>query len=88
MIENDIITDRQRHILRHTLGIAQMGREYRNHFDPGPKDLADCAALEVLGMMSSFTRSWIPGRVFQCTEEGRKIALSEGKRDLLKTEGE
>jgi hypothetical protein len=78
MIDDAIITDRQRRILRHALGIAQTGREYRNHFDPGPKDLADCAALEALGMMSSFTRSWLPGRVFQCTEDGRKIALSGG----------
>lgn len=71
-----LVSARQLQILRHTLGISQTGKEYRNHFDPGGKDISDCAALEVLGLMSSFRRDWLPGPVYQCTEAGRQIALS------------
>lgn len=75
-----IVSDRQLHILRHALGISQTGNEYRNHFDPGGKDIADCEALEALGLMTTFRREWMPGPIYQCTEAGKKIARSRQKR--------
>jgi hypothetical protein len=68
------VSDRQLDIMRHALRISQTGREYRNHFDPRPKYAADCAALEVLGLMTSFRREWLPGPVYQCTLEGKRLA--------------
>ena len=48
------LTDKQRHILRHSLGLTSPNRrEYRNHFctGPGSKDYSDCMALVESGHM-------------------------------------
>ena len=44
---------KQRHILKHALGISQGGTSYRNHFatGPGSKDYDDCMALVNVGYM-------------------------------------
>ena len=49
------LTDKQRHILRHSLGLTSPNRrEYRNHFctGPGSKDYSDCMALVESGHMT------------------------------------
>ena len=68
------VSPRQLHILRHALGIAQHGREYRNRYCPGGADVADCEQLEEAGLMSSYELDWIPGRTYQVTDAGRDIA--------------
>ena len=69
-----LVSSRQLHILRHTLGLEQHGREYRNRYCPGGDDAAECAALEEAGLMSSYELDWIPGRTYQATDAGRDLA--------------
>lgn len=68
------VSQRQLHILRHALGLSQCGREYRNRYCPGGEDIAACAALELLGLMTSREIEWIPGRTYQVTDAGRDVA--------------
>jgi hypothetical protein len=68
---SDTISPRQRHILRHALGLEQHGREYRNRYCPGQDAEADCAALEALGLMESYELEWIPGRTYAATDAGK-----------------
>jgi hypothetical protein len=67
----DTISPRQRHILRHALGLDQYGREYRNRYCPGPDAEADCVALEALGLMESYDLEWILGRTYAATDAGK-----------------
>lgn len=48
------ITDKQRDILRHTLGVGRGRIGWRNHFctGPGSDDYADCEALVAAGLMT------------------------------------
>jgi hypothetical protein len=71
------ITARQLEILRHALGISQSGYEYRNYYVPEGNEVAECEALEKMGLMSSFHREWLPSMVYQCTAEGRRIARQQ-----------
>jgi len=71
------ITPHQMHILRHSLGISHGGRcGGRNHYFPGPMDVADCAALELMGLMESRERPWRDGRTYFVTEKGKVAAYS------------
>lgn len=74
------VTDAQRRILRHALGLAS-GRpsvEYRNHFvtGPGTDDYQDCQALVRLGLMAVRAGSELTGGspCFFVTEAGRQVA--------------
>ena len=69
-----LVSQRQLRILRHTLGIEQHGREYRNRYCPGGDDIAECEQLEAAGLMTSYELSWIPGRTYQATDAGRDVA--------------
>jgi hypothetical protein len=75
------VSERQLHILRHSLGLAQNGREYRNYFDPGLADEADCRMLEEQGLMSTFSAPWLPQPIYQCTEKGKHVARCNGIRN-------
>lgn len=76
------ITDRQREILRHTLGLNRGRREYRNRFvtGEGSKDFADCQALVNVGLMTRHSLDWIPDFVYVATDIGRQAAR-EGLAD-------
>jgi hypothetical protein len=65
------VTDKQRHILRHALGLTRSKREYRNHYVPGGEDLGECAALTVLGLMERRDVDWIQSPVYAVTERGK-----------------
>ena len=47
------MTEKQRDILRHALGLGRERNSYRNHFvtGPGSDDYADCEALVAAGLM-------------------------------------
>ena len=75
------VTARQRHILRHALGLDHTGREYRNRYCPGGADVADCAALEEAGLMTSHELAWIPDRTYHVTEAGRDVARAEFQKE-------
>ena len=72
MIEH-IVSQNQRHILRHALGLPV---SYRNYFctGKGSDDYTDCEALVAAGMMTLYERSWIPDCIYTVTEQGRKVA--------------
>lgn len=76
------ITDLQREILRHTLGLNRGRSEYRNRFvtGEGSKDFADCEALVIAGLMTRHSLDWIPDFAYVATDMGRKAAL-EGLAD-------
>lgn len=73
----DGISDKQLHILQHSLGLDQYGRGtfYRNHFvtGEGSKDHADCMALVDLGFMTVRRDHPLSGGsdVFRVTDAGK-----------------
>ena len=69
-----LITQRHREIMRHALGLSQSGREYRNRYVPGGKDVDDCEQLAELGLMEKHEVEWIPDPFFTATEAGKEIA--------------
>lgn len=68
-----VVSQRQRDILRHALGLP---KNYRNYFctGEGSDDFPDCEALVAAGMMVRDKRSWMPDYVYSVTEHGRKVA--------------
>lgn len=70
------VSVRQLHILKHALGLSQSGKEYRNRFVPGERDVADCEKLKDLGLMISMKRSLFSDTVYHCTDRGRRFAHS------------
>jgi hypothetical protein len=74
------ISDEQKHILLHSLGLTRGGPAYRNHFvtGPGSTDYDDCCALVEAGFMTKRTSSLLPAGdlCFNVTESGKALALS------------
>lgn len=83
---NPMLTDKQIHILQHSLGLSQTGKEYRNRYVPGGEDIETCTELELLGYMTSYETDWIPGRVYEVTDAGKEIARNyyEDKRTTFR----
>lgn len=71
---DELVTERQREILRHALGLSQSGREYRNRYYPGGTDITDCQKLMNLGMMERHEVDWIPDKFYTVTAEGKRVA--------------
>jgi hypothetical protein len=77
------ITDRQRDILRHTLGVGVgVGRGrigWRNHFCTGPDsdDYADCEALVAAGLMTKRSGGPLSGGdpVYRATDAGQDVLV-------------
>lgn len=68
-----VVSQRQRDILRHALGWP---KNYRNYFCTGRgcDDFPDCEALVVAGMMVRDERSWVLDFIYSVTEQGRNAA--------------
>ena len=71
---------KEKHILRHSLGLNQRKRSYRNHFvtGPGSKDFEDCEALVSKGLMNKrkYSLNEISEEYIYCvTDQGRKALL-------------
>lgn len=79
MSEN--VTDRQRDILRHSLGIKEGDTPYRNHFvtGPGSDDYDDCCALVEQELMIMHRGSEISGGdpIFVVTSAGQAVARGD-----------
>lgn len=75
------ITERQKHILEHALGLSRSKRAYRNHFvtGHGSTDYADCCALEGAGLMSRLATSDLTGNMdcFYVTDLGKRVVMSK-----------
>ena len=72
---NQLITNEQRNILRHALGIEREGYVYRNHFvtGPGTDDYEHCESLVAAGLMQRREGSPLSGGdpIYSVTEAGR-----------------
>lgn len=66
------ITERQREILRHTLGLNRSRKAYRNHFavSPGSPDHDECRILQSAGFMECIDPELAPLLCFYATEKG------------------
>ena len=69
------MTDEQREIMRHALGLNRGRGDYRNHFVTGlgSTDYADCEALVAAGMMSKRAGNALSGGddIYRVTDAGR-----------------
>lgn len=63
------ITERQRQLLRHALGLNIADEPYRNWFASGAKDLPDWEALVAAGLAKRAKRTLYEN--FQVTDDGR-----------------
>jgi hypothetical protein len=74
-----ILTTEQLGILQHALGVDQYGRGemYRNHFCAGEKDETICRELVEIGLMTTFTRSYLPYYNCTVTEAGKAAVVSQ-----------
>jgi hypothetical protein len=85
-----MITPRQLEILQHSLGLNKYGQgeSYRNHFCAGGDDVLNCAELVALGLMQTFTRSYLP--YFNCTvtDAGKLIVESQSPKAPILTKGQ
>jgi len=70
------ITEREREILRHSLGLSQRGHEYRNGYSAGINDEPTCRALVAKGLMAENPRRdiWGGWPHFFVTESGKAEA--------------
>lgn len=74
------ITNRQREILRHALGLDRADEPYRDRYCAAfdsPEE-ADCERLVQLGLMTELTPiDLVPYHAFRVTDRGRQIALED-----------
>lgn len=79
--ENKRVTEKQRHLMEHSLGGKVQTKWYRNHFmaSPGHIDLPDLRELEKLEYMIEVRcPSFCPGGIlFMVTELGKKFLASD-----------
>lgn len=72
------MTNEQREVMRHALGLGRGSREYRNHFvtGPGTTDYPHCEALVAAGLMKRRDGNPLSGGdpIYSVTEAGR-VAL-------------
>lgn len=75
MIESDLMTPNECHIMLHALGLNRSSTGYRNHFVTGEwsKDYADCESLVAKGLMWRKDGSELTGGdfVYYVTDAGR-----------------
>jgi hypothetical protein len=75
------VSEKQRDILQHALGIRPGRREYRNHFvtGPGSDDYSDCESLVAAGLMTKRPGNPLTGGdpVFHVTDAGRVVAVEQ-----------
>lgn len=78
------VSDKELHILQHSLGLTYGRKEYRNHFctGEGSTDFPHCESLVSKGLM---TKRQAPFNemsneyLYHVTEEGRQIARKDRK---------
>lgn len=73
------ITEKQRDILRHALGVGRGRTGWRNHFctGPGSDDYADCEALVAYGLMTKRSGGPLSGGdpVYRVTQAGEEVVV-------------
>lgn len=77
------LTEAERHVIEHSLGISQTGKEYRNSFvaAPGHTDWPTLAGLVTRGLMTK--RKYPLAKddfVFHVTEAGRAMIAAAAER--------
>lgn len=76
------LTKEQLHVLQHALGVDEYGRgqQYRNHFCAGGADEDICRELVAMGLMTTFTRSYLPYYNGTVTEAGKVAMLAQSPK--------
>ncbi len=76
------LTPKQLEILQHSLGLDQYGQGemYRNHFCAGDDDESTCRELVGMGLMETFTRSYLPYYNCIVTDVGKVAVLAESPK--------
>lgn len=78
------ITDNQREILRHALGLGRNSDAYRNYFvtGPGSDDYADCEALVAAGLMTKRSGGPLSGGdpVYRVTDAGQDALVNREEK--------
>lgn len=76
------MTPEQLHVLQHALGVDKhgQGEMYRNHFCAGGTDVPICESLVALGLMETFTRSYLPYYNCTVTNAGRTAMMAESPK--------
>lgn len=73
--EDEQMTNEQREVMRHALGLNRGSREYRNHFvtGPGTTDYPHCEALVAAGLMTRRDGNQLSGgdQIYSVTDAGR-----------------
>lgn len=79
---NEPLTARQLEILQHALGVDKFGQGAmcRNHFCAGGDDEAVCRELVALGLMETFTQSWLPYYNCIVTKTGKAAMLAQSPK--------
>ena len=84
------MTNEQRDVMRHALGLGRASREYRNHFvtGPGTTDYPHCEALVAAGLMRRREGNPLSGGdpIYSVTDAGR-AALKTHNAALTGAEG-
>jgi hypothetical protein len=80
------MTKEQLQILQHSLGVDKygLGRQYRNHFCPGGRDIDICKSLVILGYMEVYI-AYDDSEVYRVTDEGKKAVREESPKPDKKT---
>lgn len=82
------MTEEQREIMRHALGLNRGDRDYRNHFvtGPGSTDYPHCEALVAAGLMTKRAGNALSGGddIYSVTDAGR-AALKAPNRPSRRT---
>ncbi len=69
-----IPTEKERHIIKHSLGLTTAKDSYRNYFNPGEDsdDFKCCENLYKNGLMIKRSLTWAPGYLYHVTELGKQ----------------
>jgi hypothetical protein len=86
------VSNKELHILQHSLGLQYSKEEYRNHFctGEGSVDYPHCESLVLKGLMSKHKDPFNEVHVqyiYQVTEEGRQIARKTAKQPTTSPAG-
>ena len=77
-----LLSGEQLQILQHALGVDEFGQGemYRNHFCAGGRDEDICRSLVDLGLMRTFTRSYLPYYNCEVTDAGKQAMLAQSPK--------
>lgn len=83
MTTTTALTEKQRAIMKHTLGVGRGATGWRNHFvtGPGSDDYADCETLVAAGLMKKRSGGPLSGGdpIYSVTDAGQDALVGRKK---------